>query len=92
MYMLQVGIWFFSSSTHNNYVFNFDKDNYFIYFRNELVACGFIIDSFYHLHMDVFVNVYEWLMNVMGSNISRDETNLKYIWHFKLGHVGKKKN
>ncbi len=47
-----------------------------------------MIDGFYHLHMDVFVNVSKRIVSTIGSKRSRDEINQMYLWHLRLGHIG----
>ena len=49
---------------------------------------GLLIGSLYHLYVDVSVNVFEQVVNVIGSKRSRDNVNLKYMWHLKIGHIG----
>ena len=46
-----------------------------------------MIDSLYHIHMDVSVNISEQTVNTIGSNRSKNEINLKYLWHLRLGHI-----
>ena len=43
----------------DGYNFNFNKDYCFIYFKNKVVAGRFLIDSLYHLHVDISVNIFE---------------------------------
>ena len=38
-----------------------------IYFENKYVARAYLIDSLYHLHVDVSVNVNEQIMSTVGS-------------------------
>ena len=54
-----------------------------------MVACGHLINSLYHLHVDVdeSINLSKQIVNAIGSKRSRDEINLKYIWHHRLGHI-----
>ena len=46
-----------------------------------------MIDNLYHLHIDASVNVSKKIVNAIRSKRSRDEINLKYMWHLKLGHI-----
>ena len=46
-------------------------------------------NSFYHLYGDVSMNLFEQAVIVNGSERSRFEINLKYMWHLRLDHVGK---
>ena len=41
-----------SCLTHDDYEISFNKDHCTIYFENKMVACGQLINSFYHLHAD----------------------------------------
>ena len=66
----------------------FNKDFCFIYLWNKLVARGFLIDSLYHLHVDVNVNLNEQIVSAVGQKRFRDEINQKYWWHHRLGHIG----
>ncbi len=77
-----------SCLAQDSHVLTFDKDCCSIYFRNKLVARGFMIDSLYHLHVDVSVNVSEQVVSAIESKRSKDEINQKYLWHLKLGHIG----
>ena len=61
---------------------------YFIYFGNKLIARAFLIDSLYHLHTDVSVNINKQIVNAIGSKRPRDRINQKYLWYFRLGHIG----
>ena len=72
----------------DNYNFYFNKDICSIYFRNKIITCTFLIDSLYHLHMDVSVNINEQIVNAIGSKRSRDRISQKYLWYFRLNHIG----
>ena len=72
----------------DNYNFYFNKDMCIIYFRNKVVAHAFLIDDFYHLYMDVSVNINEQTMNTVGSKSLKDKISQKYLWHLRLGHIG----
>ena len=50
-----------------------------------------MIDSLYHLHMDVSANISEQVETAVGSKRPRDEMNLKYMWHLRLGHIGEER-
>ena len=45
-------------------------------------------DSLYHLYGDASVNLIEQAVNVIGSERSRVEINLKYISSLRLGRTG----
>ena len=62
-----------------------------IYFENKLVACDFMIDSLYHLYMDICVNVSEQVVSTVGSKRSRDQINQKYMLHLRLDHIKENK-
>ena len=64
-----------------------------IYFENKMVARGYLINSFYHLHVDVneSVNLSEQTMSAIRSKRSSDEINLKYMWHLRLDHIGEER-
>ena len=47
-------------------------------------------DNLYHLHGDVSVNLIKQAVNTIGSERSRVEINLKYMWNLKLSHIGEK--
>ena len=72
----------------DRFVFNLIK--IFILFIYEInwLHLIFLIDSFYHLHVDANVNLNEQVMNTVGQKRSRDEFNHKYLWHHRLGHIG----
>ena len=59
----------------DNYIFNFNKGLCIIYFKNKIITCAFLIDDFYHLHVDVSVNINEQLVNAIESKRSRDKIN-----------------
>ena len=59
-----------------------------IYFENKVIARAFLIDSLYHLHMDANVNINEQIINDIGSKRNKDMISQKYLWHFRLGHIG----
>ena len=46
-------------------------------------------DSLYHLHGDASVNLIEQAVNAIGSERSRVEINLKYMWILRLDCIGK---
>ena len=62
-----------------------------IYFKNKIIACAFLIDSLYHLHMDASVNINEQTVNAIGSKRLRDRISQKYLWHLRLDHIGEDK-
>ena len=69
----------------DDFVFNFNKDFYSIYLRNKLVVRCLLIDSLYHLHVNVCVNVNEQIVDsTIGHKRSRDDINHKYMWHLRL--------
>ena len=47
-----------------------------------------MIDGLYHLHIDVSVNINKQIVNAIGSKRPRDRLKQKYLWHFRLGHIG----
>ena len=53
----------------------FNKDFYFIYLRNKLVARDLLIDSLYHLHVDANVNLNKQIVSAVGQKRSRDGIN-----------------
>ena len=55
---------------------------------NKCVARAYLINGLYHLHVDASVNVNEQIGNTIGSNRSKDRISQKYLWHFRLGHIG----
>ena len=59
-----------------------------IYFENKFIACAFLIDGLYHLHIDASVNINEQIVNAKGSKRPRDRISQKYLWHLRLGHIG----
>ena len=56
-----------------------------------MIICGFLINSLYHLHINIFMNVTEQKVNAIGSKRSRDKINLKYIQHLRLGYIGEER-
>ena len=54
---------------------NLNKNFYSIYSWNKLVAWGLLIDSLYHLHVDVNANLNKQIVSVIGQKRSRNETN-----------------
>ena len=68
--------------------FNFNKNFYFIYLWNKLIACDLLIDSLYRLYIDANMNLNEQVMSVVGQKRFRDEINQKYLWHHRLSHIG----
>ena len=66
---------------------SFHKDHYNIFYENNKVADGFLIDCLYQLHIDVSVFNIEQNMNVIGIKRPRDSLNNRYLWHLKLGHI-----
>ena len=79
---------FISVLAQDNYNFYFNKDMYLFYFKNKIIACTFLIDGLYHLHMNVSININEQTMFTVGSKRLRDRISQKYLWHLKLGHIG----
>ena len=45
-------------------------------------------DGLYHLHHDVYVNLIEQVVNAIGSERSKIEINLEYMWTLRLSHIG----
>ena len=45
-------------------------------------------NSLYHLHSDVYVNLIEKVVNVIGSERSIVKIKLKYMWNLRLGPIG----
>ena len=68
--------------------FNFNKNFYFIYLRNKLVARNLLIDSLYHLHVDANVNLNEQIISAIRQKRSKDQINQKYLWNHRLDHIG----
>ena len=54
-----------------------------------MVARGLLFDNLYHLHVDANVNLNEQIVSAVSQKRSRDEINQKYLWHYRLGHIGK---
>ena len=79
---------FISVLVQDEFIFNFNKNFCSIYFLNKLIARGLLIDSLYHLHVDMYVNVNEQIMSVIGHKRSRDDINHKYMWYFRFDHIG----
>ena len=59
-----------------------------IYFENKIVTRTFLIDDFYHLHIDASININEQTMNVIGSKkLKYRKISQKSLWHLRLGHI-----
>ena len=56
-----------------------------------MITWDLLIDSLYHLHVDVNVNLNEQIVSAVGQKRPRDEINQKYLWHHRLGHIGENK-
>ena len=52
-----------------------------------MIAQDFLIDSLYHLHIDVNVNLNEQTVSAVGQKRSRDKINQKYLWHHRLDRI-----
>ena len=55
-----------------NYNFYFNKGLCIIYLKKKYVACVYLIDGLYHLHVDASINVNEQIVNTVGSKRSKD--------------------
>ena len=55
-----------------------------------MIRGGMIFHDLYHLHVDAdeSINLSKQIVTAVGSERSRYEINLKYIWHLRLGHIG----
>ena len=71
----------------DHYNFYFNKDMCAIYFENKVIACSFLIDGLYHLHVDTSFNINKQTMNIVGSKRLRDRISQRYLWHFRLDHI-----
>ena len=78
---------FASALAQDRFDFYFNKDYYSIYLWNKLVIRNLLINSLYHLYVDVNVNVNKQEVSTVGHKRSRDDVNHKYMWHFRLGHI-----
>ena len=78
---------FISVLAQDNYYFHFNKDMCSIYFENKIIACTFLIDGLYHLHINASVNINEQVVNIIESKRRRDRINQKYLWLLRLGHI-----
>ena len=80
---------FISYLAQDDYKISFNKNHCTIYLKNKMIACGHLINSLYHLYIDAdeSVNLSKQAMSTIGSKRSRDEVNLKYIWHLRLDHI-----
>ena len=58
-----------------------------------MVARSHLINRLYHLYVDAdkLINLFEQAMSAIVSKRSRNEVNLKYMWHLRLGHIGEEK-
>ena len=73
----------------DNYNFYFNKDLCIIYFENKVIACIFLINRLYHLYMDASIDVNEKIVNTIRPKRPKDRISQKYLWHLRLGHIGK---
>ena len=76
-----------SCLTQEGYVISFHKNHCNIFYENNKVANGFLINDLYQLHIDVSVFNIEQNVNVIGIIRPRDSLNGKYLWHLRLGHI-----
>ena len=76
-----------SCLAQEGYVISFHKDHYNIFYENNKVADGFLINGLYQLHIDVSVFNIEQNINTIGIKRPRDSLNDKYLWHLRLGHI-----
>ena len=58
---------------------SFHMDHCNIFYENNKVADGFLINSFYQLHIDISVFNIEQNMNAIGIKRPRDSLNDKYL-------------
>ena len=70
-----------SCLAQEGYVISFHKDHCNIFYENNKVANGFLIDGLYQLHIDVSVFHIEQNMNAMRIKRPRDSLNDRYLWH-----------
>ena len=59
----------------DGFEFNFNKDFCFIYLQHKLIAHDLLIDSLYHWHVDVNVNLNEQIVSTIGQKRPKDEIN-----------------
>ena len=67
---------------------DFCTNNCNIYFKNNKVGSYFLINDFFQLYIDIFVNYVEQNVNAIGSKHPKDNVNKKYLWYLGLGHIG----
>ena len=58
-----------------------------------MVRRGYLINNLYHLYINVdeSVNLSKQTVSAVESKRSKDEINLKYMWHLRLDHIREKK-
>ena len=58
--------------------FNFNKNFYFIYLQNKLIASNFLIDSLYYLHINANVNLNKQVVSTVDQKKFKNKINQKY--------------
>ena len=66
---------------------SFHNDHCNIFYENNKVTDGFLINGLYQLHIDVSVFNIEQNVNAIRIKRPRDSLNDKYLWHLRLGHI-----
>ena len=76
-----------SSLTRKNYEFHFKNDVCNIFYGNEMVGMGYLIQGLYYV--DNIANNKRPKINVSNANtiLINDASNSKYLWHLRLCHI-----
>ena len=52
-----------------------------------MVTKALLINGLYHLHVDAEISNNEQSMNIVNKRHLKDNFNLKYLWHLRLGYI-----
>ena len=74
-----------------NYEFSFKDNVCYIYFGNNIVGKGILLNGLYHLCMIEGGELNEHILINSTKKRKRENSNSKYLWHLRLGHIGEKR-
>ena len=76
-----------SSMTRKGYKFLFERDVSTIYFNNKIVGMGYVLHGLYYIDNKSNNKQYPTNLNVVNTMLIHNASNLKYLWHLRLGHI-----
>ena len=71
----------------NGYSFNSENNGCSIYFKNMFYGFAPVVNGLFILDLECGNDVY----NIDAKCLKKIETNTTFMWHCRLGHIGKKR-